>query len=449
MKHLSIKARVMILCTLLAALIAGLALTAMLYNEQRVVEGYFRDSLAATAQLAQNNIRAGEQGLEIDRNLDDLPSVRVAVYTLDGDLIYGQHRFELPFEAETVRETGGSGGVQWMVQDTRLQPEGASAVWLRCYMSADAMENVRGIRREVLVVMVPVLILLAELGGWLIARRAFHPIRRIIRTAEGIVDGDDLKKRIALDGTRDEIYQVAQVFDAMLDRLDAAFERERRFTSDASHELRTPVAAILAQSEFARSDDAGEGDMREALAEIHRQGGHMSTLIQSLLNLSRLDQRRTLPDREEIDLGMLAELTAESLQGQAAQRGISLAAGSRGSAVVHGDQTMLMQAVCNLAENAIKYGKNGGSVRIEACGEGGLCRLRVQDDGPGIAPEHLERIFDRFYQVDASRSDRGFGLGLSLVKRIVQLHGGRVEVHSVPGEGSCFEMIFEEVNADG
>ena len=448
MKHLTIKARVMLLCTLLAAVIAALALTAVLYNEQRVMDGYFRDSLAATAQLARNEIRGGEKGLEIDRNLDDLPNVRVAVYTPDGDLIYGQHRFELPFEAETVREIGGTGGVKWMVQDTRIQPEGASAVWLRCYMSADAMENVRGVRREVLMIVVPVLILLAELGGWLIARRAFHPVRRIIRTVEGIVDGDDLKKRIALDGARDEIYQTAHVFDAMLDRLDAAFERERRFTSDASHELRTPVAAILAQSEFALSENADAGDMREALAEIHRQGGHMSALLQSLLNLSRLDQRRSLPDREEIDLGMLAEITAESLQMQAAQREISLSVMSAGSAVVQGDQTMLMQAVYNLAENAVKYGRIGGCVRIEVCGEDGLCRLRVRDDGPGIAPEHLDRIFDRFYQVDASRSDRGFGLGLSLVKRIAQLHGGRVEVRSIPGEGSCFELIFEEVDAD-
>ncbi len=450
MKHLSIKARIMLLCALLAFAVTGLALGVMLYNEQRVAEGYFRDSLASTAQLARDELRLEGGKLEIDRNLDDLPNVRVALYTPDGDLIYGQQRFELPFREGGMREAESIGGVQWRVQDTYMTLEDGSGLWLRCYMAANAVGSMLGSRMDVLMVLLPVLILLAELGGWFIARRAFQPIRQIIRTAEGIADGADLKKRIALTGAHDEIYQTAQGFDAMLDRLEAAFERERRFTSDASHELRTPVTAIMAQSEFALSEAADENDRREALAEINRRSRHMSQLIQRLLSLARMDGRRQPAEMESVDLCMLAEVAAEALQEQAGEKEMIIAAATAGEAIVSGDQTMLSQAVFNLAENAVRYGKQGGYVRLEVQADEKNCRLRVIDDGPGISPEDQARIFDRFYQADSARSGSGFGLGLSLVKRIAELHGGTVTLESAPGKGSCFELILQrEVPNDG
>ena len=447
MKYFTIKARIMLLCTLLAAATALLALGVMMYNEEKVVDGYFRDSLAATAQLAKDEVRIEDGKLKVDRNLDDLPTVRVVLYTEDGDLLFGRQSFELPFAADEIREIHNESGAHWIVQDTKMILEDASALWLRCYIPVDAMDSVQGVRGEVLLVMLPALILLAELGGWLIARRAFWPIKKIIRTAEGIAGGADLKKRIALKGAKDEIYQTAECFDAMLDRLEAAFERERRFTADASHELRTPVAAIMAQSEYALSDDANDQDRREALLTIRQTGGRMAELISGLLSLSRLEAKQALEEREEFDLGAAAEVAADMLRERAQQRGISIETARCEPAVLCGDQTMVTQAVLNLVENAVRYGSEGGQVRIGTAQSGGECRLWVEDDGPGIAPEDQKRIFDRFYQIDASRSSQGFGLGLSLVKRIAQLHGGRVELSSVPGRGSRFELIFPKEDA--
>ena len=451
MKHLTIKARIMLLCVLLTFAVSALALGVMLHNEHRVAEGYFRNSLASTAQLARDELRIENGRLEIDRNLDDLPNVRVALYTADGDLIYGQQRFELPFLEGEMRQAESASGIRWAVQDTRMTLEDGRWLWLRCYMSSEAVSSMQGSRREVLLILFPALILLAGLGGWLIARRAFRPITQIIRTAEGIADGADLKKRIALTGAHDEIYRTAQGFDAMLDRLEAAFERERRFTSDASHELRTPVTAIMTQSEFALSDAADEEDRIEALREIHARSRNMARLIQSLLTLSRLDAKQQLDEVEAVDLCLLAEVAAESLQERADAKGMTIDADvSCGEALVRGDQTMLSQAVFNLAENAVHYGKPGGHIGIEVEAAGAQCRLRVRDDGPGIAPEDQARIFDRFYQGNAARSGSGFGLGLSLVKRIAELHGGTVMLASVPGQGCCFEIVLKrEVSDEG
>lgn len=442
MKKLSIKARIALMCTLLAAMVSALAIFVVLHNEQRVIDSYFSDTLSATVQLARDDIRSENGELEIDRNLDDLPSVRVAIFTLDGDLIYGQQRFEIPFQEGVVRERQGASGVQWILLDTRMQFPDAQDVWLRCYMPSDALQSVRGVRREVLLVLFPVLILLAAMGGWLIARRALRPLKRMIRTAESIADGADLKKRIALNGAQDEIYQAARVFDDMLERLDEAFERERRFTADASHELRTPIAAIMSQSDFALSPAAGDNDRLEALEEIKTQGGRISELIQRLLVLARLDARQKLEKPEPVDLAMLAEITAETIETAAVERNMQVKLSAGGQVLAAGDQTMLIQAVLNLAENAVRYGRKGGNVCISAACEGNVCSLSVGDDGPGIPQDKQKLIFDRFYQADASRSGQGFGLGLSLVKRIVQLHGGSIEINSAQERGSCFKLIL-------
>lgn len=442
MKKLSIKAKIVLMCTLLAAVTASLAIAVVIYNEQRVITSYFSDSLISTAQLAQDDIRSENGKLEIDRNLDDLPNVRVAIFNLDGDLIYGQQRFEMDFQESTIRSIRDSSGVQWVLRDTRMEFADARPIWLRCYMAGDALESMRGVRREALLSLFPVLILLAALGGWFIARRALDPLARIIHTAEDIADGADLKKRIGLKGARDEIYQTAKVFDDMLARLQEAFERERRFTADASHELRTPMAAIMAQCDYALSPAANANDRVAALAEISKQGARASALIQRLLTLARLDARQKLEDLESVDLSLLAEITADSICERARERGMQVQIAAPEATVVQGDQTMLIQAILNLVENAVNHGRGGGLVRIETIHAGDACKISVYNDGEAIPADQQKRIFDRFYQVNAARSSGGFGLGLSLVARIVQLHGGHVDLYSAPGEGCRFTITL-------
>lgn len=439
---LSIKFRVTLLCTLLAAVIASAAMFFQLVNEQRMLMDYYLDSLSSTAQLARDDIRYEDGELDIDRNLDDLPSVHVSLFNLDGDLVYGRRLVDLPFSADVMRRCAGISSGEWFVYDSLLQFDGGGEFWLRCGISADAAQNLLDSRSRLTLLALPALVLLAGLGGYGIAYRAFRPVTRIVRTAESIADGEDLKKRIALTGPKDELYALGHAFDDMFERLEHAFERERQFTSDVSHELRTPVASILAQSEYALSESAGDADRREALAEIHTKAEGMSGLIRHLLLLARMDAGQVRPQREWIDLGLLAEMAADSFQPAADAKHMRFDLSGCASIEILGDQTMLLQAVMNLVENAVRYGREGGQIRIFVQKEGDSTRLCVEDDGPGIRPEDMSHLFERFYQADASRHGEGSGLGLSLVDRISKMHGGRAEVESCLGKGSRFSLIL-------
>ena len=219
---LSIKLRMTLLCTLLAALIASAAMAFQLIGEQGMLRDYYRNSLMATAQLARDDIRYEDGELDIDRNLDDLPSAHVALFSLDGDLVYGRRLAELPFAEGEMRRTEGLTGDEWFLYDTMLSLEGGPDLWLRCGISADAAQGLLQGRSRLSLLALPGLVLLAGLGGYGIAWQVFRPVSRIVRTAEGIVDGADLKKRIALTGAKDELYALARTFDAMFERLDRA-----------------------------------------------------------------------------------------------------------------------------------------------------------------------------------------------------------------------------------
>ena len=439
MRRLSIKLRVTIWYTLLVALIAGLALCTLFFSGQAMVRSYYEEALAGTARLATDDIRYDDGELEIDRNLDELPTVRVTLFSLYGDLLYGKLRFELPFVEGEFRKVTDRSGESWTVQDTLLTFEEGESIWLRCYISSDAGANLFHYGAEIIAWIVPALVALASVGGFLITRRAFRPVVQIARTAESIADGNDLKKRIALEGARDEIYRLSQVFDAMLDRLERAFERERRFTSDASHELRTPVAAILAQADFALSPAAKEEDRVEALEDVRARAGQMSELLGKLLALSRMDAGHTPLRREKVDVRMLLEVALEECADAAREKNLSLEIVPGEEMEADWDPLLVTQAVLNLVGNAVKYTGPGGHVRVGAKDAGEFVEISVEDDGPGIAPEHVEHVFERFYQADASRQN-GSGLGLSLVLRIAQLHGGSAQVRSELGRGSRFSL---------
>ena len=441
MKRLSIKARVTFWYTLLVALIALLAAGALFWSAQRMMDNYYEEALVGTTQLALNDVRMEDGELEIDRNLDDLPSVRVSLYTQSGDLIYGKWRFDLPFEEDVIRPATERSGERWYVLDTRMSFPDAEDIWLRCYISADAAANLNDMSATLLMALLPALVVVAGVGGYFIARRAFRPVTRIARTAESIIDGKDLQKRIGLQGARDELYRLSKVFDDMLDRLEHSFERERRFTSDASHELRTPVAAILAQADFALSDIANEEDREEALRDIRLRAGQMSTLIGRLLALTRMDAGQTRMEMERIDLADIAEVAAMQVEEGAAARGMTV-------------ECAVWPRVGDVRPDHAHAGaaQSGGERRqIRARGRAYTHRrARGGRNGPphrgGRRSRHragaLPHIFERFYQGDRSRNAGGAGLGLSLVQLIAKLHGGSVEAESAPGVGSRFTIIL-------
>lgn len=284
-----------------------------------------------------------------------------------------------------------------------------------------------------------VIVLLSALGGWAIAGQSLRPLAGITESAREITDGNDLSRRISLAPGRDEVHELADTFNEMMRRLERSFNAERQFTSDASHELRTPVTVILAECEMAEKIPEDTAAIQESVAEIHKQARKMSELINRLLAYTRLEQGTRRIEREEIDLSGLTEDVCEEQRAVTA-RDIAIECEAEQDILVNRDAALLISLVQNLVTNAVKYGKDGGHVWVQVYSEGSKACVRVRDDGIGISAEDIVRIWNRFYQADRSRSDesRGIGLGLSLAQQIARLHGGTITAASTQGEGSEF-----------
>jgi two-component system OmpR family sensor kinase len=279
-------------------------------------------------------------------------------------------------------------------------------------------------------------LLIAGVGAYLLAGQALRPLRQVRQAAEGI-GGQNLGERVPEPRTGDEVQALAQALNAMLGRLEGSFEAQRRFTSDASHELRTPVTAISGHASYLLRRTAPTGQQRESLNIIRSESGRLTNLIASLLELARSDSGALTLTRQPILSGLFLDEVARELAPLAQAQGTRLTA--RGEEVpFEGDPDRLKQVLINLVGNALKAGATTVTLSSRPEAEGQEVRLSVQDDGPGIAPEHLARLFDRFYRVEDSRSRDagGAGLGLSIAKGIVDAHGGRIWLESEVGKGT-------------
>jgi signal transduction histidine kinase len=307
-----------------------------------------------------------------------------------------------------------------------------------------------GLRRKLLVnlvIAVALMLAAAILSGAWLANRSMKPIARIARTARSIGAGD-LTGRIAL-GTRDELGEISDVFDAMLDRLQAAFDRQKRFIADAGHDLRTPLAIIKLETETSLSGERPAEAYRRSLSAIRDESVFMARLVEDLLALAKIDEGGAKSGWSTVDLADAALEAIERFGPMAAAKGARITAGDFPETLVRGDRGALARAIGNLVENALKYGRpSGGTVTLSLRTEAGEARLAVADDGSGIPPDKLERIFDRFYRADEARSgtgddsagSAGSGLGLAIVKGVAEAHGGRVEAANAEGGGAVFTM---------
>ena len=288
-------------------------------------------------------------------------------------------------------------------------------------------------------------------GGFWLADRAMRPVRTITHTARSIGE-TDLSRRINLE-SKDELGELANTFDNMLARLQAAFERQRQFVADASHELRTPLTIVNLETSRALEAHRSPQEYERALQVIHSENDFMSHLVNDLLMLARMDNGQIALEKVPLDLSDVAVDAIDRLTPLAARKDVKLETGDLPETRMLGDRQSLMQMVSNLIENAIKYTDGDDKkICIETGITGGHAWVRVSDNGPGIDPEHLPHLFDRFYRVDRARtratdeesdSPAGSGLGLSIIQWIAQAHGGEVHVESTPGNGSSFEVRFE------
>lgn len=277
-------------------------------------------------------------------------------------------------------------------------------------------------------------------GGWWFSTKALRPVEEIRFAATQVADGR-LAARIPVPESSGELGRLSAVLNETFARLEAAFAQQERFTSDAAHELRTPVALILAQAQLALARPRSDAEYREALETTQRAARRMHGLIESLLELSRLDAGAPSPGRRAADLATLGREQLALLQPLAAKAGITLR-GDLEPAPCEIDPDRVTQILVNLLENAVKFSPPGSEVRLATRCENGDAVLSVSDHGPGIDPVHLPHVFERFYRADASRNrvTGGAGLGLSISRRIAEAHGGTLTVESRAGEGSCFTL---------
>lgn len=287
------------------------------------------------------------------------------------------------------------------------------------------------------------LVVFAAVGGYFLSRRMLRPFDRVSSLAARI-SSTTLKERINYHGAEDEVKRLADTFDDMLERLEQAFEAQKQFIQDASHELRTPIAIAQTNIEVTEMEERVTTKDYKRLMEVLKPTlERMSRLSDNLLLLSEEvhDQSRLSP----VDVrSLLEEVTAEAgARAKAAAVSLELEPPAH-SLFVTGDAMLLKQAVLNLIDNAIRYNKPHGWVRLSTLVDDSRLVVQVQDGGIGISPTDQDRIFDRFYRADKSRSrsQGGSGLGLSIVKKIVESHGGMVSVESTPGEGTTFRITL-------
>jgi signal transduction histidine kinase len=301
--------------------------------------------------------------------------------------------------------------------------------------------------RVLLATMGAVSLVVAMVAGWVLARAALAPIDRLSQAARDIGAAQDFARRVSHHGPRDEVGRLAVTFNEMLERLHSAYEHlgaalaaQRRFVADASHELRTPLTSIRGNIGFLRRVvDMDTADRDAALVDVASEVERMSRLVNDLLILARADAGQHLP-KSTVEVAPLVREVARQARFLGDGEAVRVSLEHLDEARVHGDPDHIKQLLLILADNAIKYTPPGGQVSLTARRENGHLNLEVSDTGLGISRQDQDRIFERFYRADPSRSGQGAGLGLAIARWIAEEHGGRISVESAPGRGSTFRV---------
>ncbi len=445
MKRLSLKTRMVLFHTGLMTLVVCAVLAVLFSVSSQEILANVQRNLEERVSHSMENVEYRQNRLEFDSDLLALENgVYLSVYEPGSDqLLYGKlpygFTYDLPFSDGELR-TVTAGKTEYYVLDMGFPVEEYGDLVMRGVVSiSDAERDFRYTLRMALILS-PLIVILTALCGYLLSRWALRPVSQITRTVRNIQKDRDLSKRVRLGEGRDEIYTLAQTFDSLLDAVESGLNREKQFTRDVAHELRTPLTVALMQCEDLLSREDLSQEAREEVEVVRRKVKSMAEMVSQLLLLSRADQGREKLTLEDLDLSELSEIESEEFGEIAGLKGITLSGDIHPGIHVIADQTLMLRLWGNLLQNAVSYGKEGGHIWMSLCAQEGMAYLQVKDDGIGIAPEHLPKIWDRFYQADPSRSSDSSGLGLSMVKWIVEAHGGQVEVSSVVGKGTTFTV---------
>ncbi|MBV9304373.1 MAG: HAMP domain-containing protein [Acidobacteriaceae bacterium] len=313
-------------------------------------------------------------------------------------------------------------------------------------ISLDTIEHVLNVLETLFLSLIPTIILIACIGGFWVSRRALRPVDAMTAAARSI-SIDNISSRLPVPQTGDELQRLAEAWNTMLDRLETAIKRVLQFSADASHELRTPLAIIRTSTELALRRPRTPEEYRESLNQVKTEIGRMTQLVEDLLFLARSDASAVEMPTELLDLSNSVQSACSEVQPIADFRHVNVMCSLPDSRVlVKGNQPALRRLFLALLDNAIKYSEPGGRVELLLRTAGNRTEVTIKDSGPGIPPQDLPHIFERFYRADRlrTRPDGGHGLGLALAESIALRHGATISVESYLNQGSEFRVSFPD-----
>ncbi|WP_283122959.1 HAMP domain-containing sensor histidine kinase [Anaerotignum lactatifermentans] len=441
MKRVSIKLKITIWYFILMTIMSVLMIGFLWFVSNAVTTQTAMNNVSQVVRSNLDEVDVADGKLQLGNEFQFYQNgVYTVIYSQKASLLAGQipasFTVSEPFENGLTRMVS-NGENRFYVFDLWCPFGWDDGVWVRGVM--EVSEDTLMIRNLVMssAAAMPIFILLATIGGYLIAKRAFRPLEQMIQKADTISEASDLSARMEIPEGNNEFTRLATTFDKMFERLEKSFEAEQQFTADASHELRTPTSVIKSACEYAKKYEETPEERAETIEMIYRQAVKMSDLISELLSITRLDQGTESVKFAPVNFADLIHKTCEENGYDLTRFHFAL----DDTIILQLDMSLMGRLVQNLVENAIKYGKPDGQIWIKLEQKGNEVLFHVQDDGIGIAKEEQEKIWKRFYQVDASRTGkRGAGLGLSMVQKIAELHHGYMELESTPGKGSTFTL---------
>lgn len=447
-KPTSIKTRITIWYTTLMFVLVLVVLSLVGgLSYQLSIDSVEKDVILQVTQVRESLSKRQPGVFEIVESKEEFKNV--SIYGMDGKYLVGQYNYDvvnIPFE-EGIPRKESLDGKEYIVYDARTPgpPGMRGGFWIRGVESVNSTMLLGRSAIVIMLILIPLILLLTALGGYYITKRAFRPINNIAKTANDITTQKDITRRIEIepDSKEDELYHLSATLNKMLDKIENLIKQEKQFTSDASHELRTPISVILAQGEYLLdiAKDEKEKELAQTIVDKSKQ---ISKLVSRLLLLARIDQNRQKFNKEKVDLGVIVDVAIDSMKELASQKDILLFANVPEGTIVDADESLILSAITNLISNGIKYGNESGYVSVSASKIGDKTEVIVADNGVGISEEHIDKIWTRFYRVDDVRNDEygSSGLGLSMVKSIIELHGGKITVKSELGQGTEFRIIL-------
>ncbi len=451
MKRFSLKTKLTLLYTLLmTAVVCAVFVVLFSFSNQEILTGV-SSQLEERVADARSDLSYAAGALEIDSDFLELKEgIYLSLYNTNGVFLYGKipYGFEnnVPFEDGNVRKIQ-NGNTQYYVLDMVYDIPGYGITDIRGIVSVSAAEKTFLLTIRFALILLPLIVIVTATLGYFMTKRTLRPVDEITRTVQAIQKDNDLSRRVDLGKGNDEIYRLAATFDSMLMQLEEGLMRERQFTSDVAHELRTPLSTMTLLCENLLEETLSE-TVREDLLLLQKKVAGLSRMVSQLLTLSRADRGQANIEREHLNLSELAVLACEEVRDAASSKKISVLTDIESDLFVSGDETLLIRFFLNLLNNAVSYGNPGGEILItlkKADTDNRQITGSISDNGIGISDSDLPHIWERFYQADPSRSEsESSGLGLSMVAWIVKEHHGEITVKSTLGKGTTFSFFFPE-----